>query len=235
MRPIAILRFSATEGPAYFADWLDARRLPWQLVPIDEGAAVPRDPRAFAGIGMMGGPMGVNDGLAWMAPLFELLRGAVGAGVPVIGHCLGGQLLAHALGAPVTRARTPEFGWLDVSACDAAARREWFGGREAFTSFQWHYDAFALPEGATRVLTNAFNADQAYVVGDRHIGFQCHVEMTCALTETWLAAGAAELPARSTPAAQSAPDIRFDLDARVAALHAVADDVYARWAQGLVR
>jgi GMP synthase-like glutamine amidotransferase len=235
MHPVAIFRFSPTEGPAYFADWLDARGLPWQLVPLDEGAAVPADPRAFAGIGMMGGPMSVNDGLAWIAPLGALLRDAVDAGIPVIGHCLGGQLLAQSLGAPVTRAPVAEIGWLDVSVCDAPARRDWFGGRPAFTTFQWHYDAFALPRGATRVLTNAFNVDQAYVIGDRHIGLQCHVEMTRDLTETWLASGAQELPPQSSHATQSAADIRRDIDARVASLQAIAGDVYARWVQGLAR
>jgi len=235
VRPVAIFRFSPTEGPAYFADWLDAQRVPWQLVALDEGAGVPGDPRAFAGIAMMGGPMSVNDGLAWTAPLGALLRDAVGARIPVLGHCLGGQLLAQALGAPVTRAGTPEIGWVDVAVCDDAARRGWFGGRAAFTSFQWHYDAFALPPGATRVLTNAFNVEQAYVVDDRHIGFQCHIEMTRDLTLTWLAAGATELPERSSPAAQSAADIRRDLDARVGSLQAIASDVYTRWARGLAR
>jgi GMP synthase-like glutamine amidotransferase len=233
MRPIAIFRFSATEGPAYFADWLDAQGLPWELVALDEGAAVPRDPRVFAGIGMMGGPMSVNDALSWIAPLNALLRAAVGADVPVIGHCLGGQLLAQSLGARVTRAAVPEIGWVDVSVCDDAARADWFGGRRAFTTFQWHYDAFALPPGATRVLTNAFNVNQAYVIGDRHIGFQCHIEMTRALVETWIGTGARELPASSSPAAQSAADMRRDIDAHLAGLHAVAGSVYARWVQTL--
>ena len=65
------------------------------------------------------------------------------------GHCLGGQLLAQALGAPVTRAPVAEIGWVDVAVCDVSAQRDWFGGRAAFTTFQWHYDAFALPAGAT--------------------------------------------------------------------------------------
>ena len=235
MLPIAIFRFSPTEGPAYFADWLDARGLPWRLVALDEGAPVPPDPKAFSGIGMMGGPMSVNDALAWTAPLVALLRDAVAAGIPVIGHCLGGQLLARALGAPVARAPVAEIGWLDVAVCDDAAGSEWFGGRTAFTTFEWHYDAFALPAGATRVLTNAFNADQAYVIGDRHIGFQCYIEMTRALVESWLASGATELPASSSPAMQSAADIRRGLDVRLAVLHAVAGDVYARWARALAR
>ena len=235
MPPIAIFRFSRTEGKGYFADWLDAQGLSWQLVALDEGAPVPSDPRAFAGIGLMGGPMSVNDGFAWSAPLSALLRAAVAREIPVLGHCLGGQLLAQALGAPVTRAAVAEIGWLDVEVCDVPAQRNWFGGRAAFTTFQWHYDAFALPAGATPVLTNAFNANQAYVVAGRHIGFQCHIEMTRALVDTWLATGAQELPAKSSPAVHSAADIRRDLDARVTALHAVADDVYARWAQGLAR
>ena len=178
MRPIAVFRFSPTEGPAYFADWLDRNAIPWTVVAVDAGAPVPADPRAFSGIAMMGGPMSVNDDAPWVAPLCALLRAAVAADVPVIGHCLGGQLLAQALDAPVTRAPAPEMGWIDVRTTDASARDEWFGGRESFTTFQWHYDTFALPAGATRVLTNSFNANQAYIVDGRHIGFQCHIEMT---------------------------------------------------------
>jgi len=235
MLPIAIFRFSPSEGPARFADWLDAQGYRWELVAIDEGAAVPADARAFAGIGMMGGPMSVNDALPWFPPLAALLRQAIAAKVPVIGHCLGGQLLAQALGARVTRAPIAEIGWIDVEVCDDGARAQWFGNRHAFTAFQWHYDAFSLPPGAVRVLTNNFNANQAYVVDGRHVGFQCHVEMTRELTESWLASGQSELPAVSSTSLQSAADIRRDLDARIAALGAVADDIYTQWARGLSR
>ena len=233
MRPVAVLRFSPTEGPAYFAEWLDRRGIAWTMVPLDAGAAVPVDPRAHAGIAMMGGPMSVNDDEPWVAPVCNLLRDAVAQGVPVLGHCLGGQLLAKALGAPVTRAPVAEIGWIDVETTDDGAKTSWFGGRNRFTTFQWHYDAFALPPRATRVLTNGFNANQAYVVDDRHIGFQCHIEMTSDLVASWLADGAEQLPSTSSDAMQTADDIRRDLTARIAALHAVADDVYARWASGL--
>lgn len=233
MLDVAILRFSPTEGPGFFADWLDARGVRWRLVALDEGAAVPADARAFAGIAMMGGPMSVDDALPWMDPVCSLLRDAVAAGVPVVGHCLGGQLLALALGAPVTRAPTPEIGWVDVDVDAGPAGQDWFGARAGFETFQWHYDAFALPAGAVRVLSNRFNANQAYVVDDRHLGLQCHVEMTSDLVESWLASGTTELPAVSLPARQSAADIRAGLGPRVAALNAVAADAYARWARGL--
>ena len=123
MRPIAIFRFSQTEGPAYFAEWLDAQSLPWQLIAVDEGHAIPSDLRAFSGIGMMGGPMSANDALAWIDPLSRLLRDAVAQQLPVIGHCLGGQLLAQALGARVQRTEVPEIGWIDVEATDAVAQQ----------------------------------------------------------------------------------------------------------------
>ena len=233
MRPIAIFRFSETEGPAHFAEWLDAKELPWRLVAVDKGDAVPSDPRQLAGIGMMGGPMSVTDALAWIDPLSRLLRAAVAEKVPVIGHCLGGQLLAQALGARVQRTPVPEIGWIDVESTDAAAQAAWFGGHPRFTPFQWHYDVFDLPSGATRVLTNRFNPNQAYVIDDRHIGFQCHIEMTRDLVETWCRTGADEISAPGTPPRQSREEILRDMPGRLAALQSVADGVYARWSQGL--
>jgi GMP synthase-like glutamine amidotransferase len=235
MRPIAIFRFSSTEGPGRFGDWLAMQSVPVEIVALDEGAVVPVDPTLYSGIGMMGGPMSVNDALPWIPPLLSFVRDAIGEGVPVIGHCLGGQLMAKALGARVTRTEQPELGWLHVDVCDRGARREWFGGRSRFAAFEWHNDVFELPPMASRVLTNGFNVNQGYIIDDRHIGFQCHVEMTRELVETWCREGAAEIPARSCTSRQSAADIMVDLDARVAALNEVADGVYARWSQGLIR
>ena len=233
MRPVAIFRFSPGDEPGRFAQWLDAHGVAWRLYALHDGEPVPAAADAFAGIGMMGGPMSVNDALPWTAPMQVLLRDAAAAGVPVIGHCLGGQLLAKALGAGVARARTTEIGWIDVEVTDAAAAQEWFGGRSRFTTFEWHYEAFDLPPGAHRVLTNAFNENQAYVIDGRHIGFQGHVEMTAEIARNWVALSSGELPVVSTAALQTAADILTNLEARVAALNAVADAIYARWAASL--
>jgi GMP synthase-like glutamine amidotransferase len=234
MQPVAIFCFSPTEGPGHFAEWIDAHGLARRLIALDEGDPVPTDPRGFSGIAMMGGPMSANDDLPWSAALLDLVRGAVAADVPVLGHCLGGQILAKALGAPVTRTPAPEIGWGEVRVQGADSGSAWFGKRDAFTTFQWHYEVFALPPGATRVLTNAHNPNQAYTLG-KHIGLQCHIEMTRPMVETWCRTGAAELPASSTGATQSREDIYADLEPRLAALSRLADDVYAHWANGLVR
>src|SRR5687768_2537020 len=110
MKPIVICRYAPHEGPGYFATYLTQRRVPWRLVKLDERDGLP-EPGEFAGLAMMGGPMSVNDDLPWMAPMLELARQSVAAGVPVIGHCLGGQLLSKALGGHVTRNAVKEIGW----------------------------------------------------------------------------------------------------------------------------
>jgi GMP synthase-like glutamine amidotransferase len=234
MRPVAIFRFTPTEGPGHFAEWLDARGIPRRVVALDEGDPVPSGPEAFSGIALMGGPMSANDALPWNPPLLGLLRSAVAADVPVIGHCLGGQLLAKALGAEVTRTPRPEIGWSEVRTTAALDTRRWFGEHTGFTTFQWHYEVFSLPPGALRVLTNEVNAEQAYALG-KHIGLQSHPEMTRAMVETWCRTGAAELPAQTTGAVQSRADIVEDIDARLRALGSVADALYAHWARGLKR
>jgi GMP synthase-like glutamine amidotransferase len=233
MKPVAIFRFSPGDEPGRFAQWLDANRRPWRLYALHDGEAVPANVSEFAGIGMMGGPMSVNDALPWVAPMHSLLRDAVERGVPVIGHCLGGQLLAKSLGATVDRARTTEIGWIDVQVPDPRIAAEWFGGRERFTTFEWHYEAFTLPPGAQRVLTNTFNENQAYVIDGRHIGFQGHIEMTAEIARSWIALSSDELPAQATASTQPASEILRNLETRVGALNAVADDVYARWARNL--
>ena len=95
MRPVAIFRHARSEGPAYFATYLERRAIPWKLFALDEGRAVPRDVRKFAGLAFMGGPMSVNDELRWIRPLLELVREAVRNEVPTIGHCLGEIGRAH--------------------------------------------------------------------------------------------------------------------------------------------
>src|SRR5215475_11046656 len=103
MNAIAVFRFSRTEGPGHFATFLDANCLPWTLVKLDEGDAVPASAGAFAGLGFMGGPMSANDELPWTEQVLALMRDAAKHRVPMIGHCLGGQLMSRALGGRVSR------------------------------------------------------------------------------------------------------------------------------------
>jgi GMP synthase-like glutamine amidotransferase len=194
---------------------------------------VPRDARRFSGIAFMGGPMSVNDDLPWIAPALELVRDAVRKDVPVLGHCLGGQLIAKAFGGVVGPNPVKEIGWGEVRVAQNALAREWLGDLPAFESFHWHGETFSIPPGGTRVLESAHCANQAFALG-KHFGMQCHVEMTEDLVNVWLRSGADEIRASAaSPAVQKPEDIQRDLEARLEALHAVADRIYDRWTEGL--
>ena len=233
MKEVAIFRASSTEGPGYFATYLERRSIPWELVKLDAGERLPRDARRFSGLVFMGGPMSVNDELPCIAPALELARDAVRKDVPLLGHCLGGQLIAKALGGTVRAAPVKEIGWGEVRVADNEVAREWLGELQAFESFHWHGETFSIPPGATRVMQNAYCQNQGFALG-RHFGMQCHVEMTEELIKTWLASGADEIAAsRSSTAVQDPAEISREMQPRLAALNDVANRIYDRWTEGL--
>ncbi len=117
MQEILIFRHAPHEGPGYLADYLDRRGLPRRLIRIDRNDPVPTSIDGVPGIVLMGGPMSVNDPLPWIPKVTDLIRQAVAADVPVLGHCLGGQLISKALGGAITRNPVKEIGWLPVIAC----------------------------------------------------------------------------------------------------------------------
>jgi GMP synthase-like glutamine amidotransferase len=232
VKSVIICRYAPTEGPGYFATYLTAREVPWRTVKLDEGESLPLV-EEIAGLAMMGGPMSVNDDLPWIRPMFSLIRASVAADVPVIGHCLGGQLLAKALGATVTRNPVKEIGWREVTVLPQPAAARW-GPSGRFLSYHWHGETFSIPEGAERIWSSAHCANQAFAFG-KHLGMQCHIEMTAEMVESWCETGAREIEesAGVSPAVQKAAEMRQHLDARIDALHRVADRVYDRWIEGL--
>jgi GMP synthase-like glutamine amidotransferase len=235
MKPIAVFRHSPTEGPGYFGAFLDSQRIAWHLVKLDAGEAVPQVAGAFSGLAFMGGPMSANDGLPWTEPVLQLIRDAVRSDVPVIGHCLGGQLLAKALGGEVTPNPVKEIGWNRVEVEDCALARDWLGSDlRAFTTFQWHGETFTIPPGGQRILRGEHCANQAYVVGGLHLGMQCHVEMTPELIHSWCETGAEEIArSRASPAVQSVANIESEAALRLPVLTDTARRLYTRWMRGL--
>jgi GMP synthase-like glutamine amidotransferase len=232
MKPVAICRYAPHEGPGYFATYLTQRNVPWRLVKLDEGEAL-TDVDSVGGLAMMGGPMSVNDDLPWIAPMLDLVRLSVASDVPVIGHCLGGQLLAKALGGRVERNPVKEIGWGRVDVLETPLAALW-GPGAPFLSYHWHGEMFSLPQGAVRIWSSAHCENQAFALG-MHIGMQCHIEITEALIESWCETGAGEIERnlKRSPAVQTPEAMREDLASRLDALHRVADRVYDRWTTSL--
>lgn len=240
MKPIAIFRHTETEGPGYFATFLDEHSIPWQLIKVDRGEPVPDSIAPYAGICLMGGTISVNDPLEWIEQSCRLIREAVAADVPVIGHCLGGQLMSKALGGKVTKNAVKEIGWGTAQADRNDEADRWFadavGDSRVATVFQWHGETFSIPPGATRILANPFCANQMFVSGP-HLGMQCHVEMTEEMIETWNTEWSGETRGLTPlPASVQTPDeMRQQTPDRLPAMRRVAEQLYAVWISGISR
>lgn len=233
MKPVAIFRHSPTEGPGYFATYLDWRNIPWRLIAVDQGDAVPADPQQLGGLVFMGGPMSVNDDLPWIPSVLRLIRQAIVLGVPVLGHCLGGQLMSRALGGTVGRNPVKEIGWGEVLIADNPVARQWFGpGIDRFESFHWHGETFTIPQGAARIMGNRYCENQGFVIGNS-LGMQCHVEMTEELVKSWCETGADEIVQSGGPAVQSPQNMQQGLQEKLAALRGVASRLYDQWVKEL--
>jgi GMP synthase-like glutamine amidotransferase len=232
MKSVAIFRHAPFEGPGHLSAFLEKRGVPWQLIAIDAGDPVPASPEAYSGLVFMGGPMSVNDNLPWIPRVLSLIRQALAMDIPVLGHCLGGQLMAKAMGGQVTRNPVKEIGWGRVNRADNAEALKWLPDQEAFEAFHWHGETFSIPSGATRILGNDNCANQAFVLGP-HLAMQCHVEMNEPMIRTWCKLGANEIAVADSPAVQT-PEHMLDLNiSRLPQLHEVAETLYTRWLERL--
>ncbi len=181
--------------------------------------------------------MSVNDPLPWIDGVCALIRQAVDRGVPVIGHCLGGQLISKALGGQVTGNAAKEIGWGEALAEDHDVARHWLGDFAGHrgTVFQWHGETFSIPPGATRLFSNAYCANQMYALGP-HLGMQCHVEMTPEMIATWCDQWAEEAAAvADQPSVQTPDEMNGQVGERLPAMRALSDQLYSVWIRGLAR
>ena len=235
MKPVAVFQHCHNVQPGHFASFLDQHRIPWQLFAVDRGDTLPTDIEAFSGLCFMGGAMSVNDDLPWIPQELSLIRQAIATEVPVIGHCLGGQLMSLALGGEVTRNPVKEIGWGRVEASDIAEARDWLGDTSAFDAYQWHGETFSLPEGSVRILGGEYCANQAYVLDDMHLGMQFHIEMTEALIADWNEGWADECSSEKflPPSIQTTAQQLAEMPRSLPRMRSVAERLYSRWIQGL--
>lgn len=142
---------------------------------------------------VMGGPMSANDdkSFGWLSAEKEFIKKAAGFGVPVLGICLGAQLIASAFGSRVYKNPQKEIGWLQIKK--TLLKKDVFNFPHEFMAFHWHADTFDLPEAARLLASSKVCRNQAFQIGKNVIGLQFHLEATRESVKSLLANCAAEL------------------------------------------
>lgn len=178
---VLVIQHVACEPPGLIAEMLKARRAMIQFARPFRGERIPRRISDYAGLVVMGGPMGVHeqDRHPFLRHEVRLIEDALSHHRPILGVCLGSQLLAAALGASVTPGPQKEIGWHTVTLAQAAATDPlWHGLPESFSAFHWHGDVFELPRDATRLAWSKSTECQAYRYDQCAYGLLFHLEVT---------------------------------------------------------
>ncbi|MBV7418097.1 type 1 glutamine amidotransferase [Comamonas sp. CMM03] len=232
MKPVAILQHEAAQGPGVLWEHLQQQGIACELIsPCQEGHA-PVRAADYRGVVVLGSNHCANEQLRWIEQERCLLQNALAHDVPVLGHCFGAQMLARAMGARVWRNPCPNIGWSNVWVTRQAQDLMQLPPR--ITLFNWHYDTFELPQGASRSMYGAFCLNKGFVHG-RHWAFQGHLEVTEDSVRAWCSEGQDELRRAPGPAVQRAPQILAQLPQHLALLHATARRTYSAWAEQLDR
>jgi len=189
-RTLVVIQHVASEGPGLIAPVARQHGFALDVRRMDRGDTL-RSAKAMHGLVVLGGPMGAGDAAAYphLAVEQRLLADACALGIPVLGVCLGAQLLAAAHGARVYRGPAVEIGFGDVTLTPEGARDPVLGpSGPSFTAFHWHGDTFDLPAGAAHLAASKQYPHQAFRIGDAAYGLQFHVELDPALARDWAAA-----------------------------------------------
>lgn len=230
-----VLQHVDCEPPAEYEDVLTERGIGVERVLLGDGAVLPGW-RGFAGVIVMGGPMGANDTgeFAWLRPELALIGEAASAGCPVWGVCLGAQLLAAAMGGRVWTGPRPEVGVCDVDLTPAARDDPVFGGLTGpLPTLQWHADTFGLPAGAVLLASSAMYPNQAFRVG-RAYGIQFHVEVTAGLAAEWLAIPEYARSLETVRGPGSAGPLLDELTRALPVMRSVARTMFGNWLNAFV-
>ncbi len=181
MSKVWVLQHIACETLGTMADILEAAKVSVQYIRPFEGMPVPKGMGDASGLIVMGGPMGVYDHprYPFLSDEMRLIEQVLKEEKPILGVCLGSQLLAAALGAAVTPGERKEIGWHPVQLTkEAQTDRLWRGIEPVFTAYHWHGDIFQLPEGAVPLARSAQTEQQAFRYGPNAYGFLFHMEVT---------------------------------------------------------
>ncbi|MBI4514495.1 MAG: gamma-glutamyl-gamma-aminobutyrate hydrolase family protein [Deltaproteobacteria bacterium] len=234
MSDVWVVQHTDCETLGTIAGALDRVGVGAQVVRIFEQQPLPAALGEAAGLIIMGGPMGVYEQAEYpfLSDEMRLLEQALRQRKPVLGVCLGSQLLAATLGGAVTKGKCKEIGWHPIRLAAAAASDQlWRDVASPFVGYHWHGDVFEVPRGAVPLASSGLTACQAFRYGDNAYGFLFHMEVT----EQIIAGMVRAFPAEMEQAGVTGDAIITGAKNHLATLQAVGDRVFSRWAQLLIQ
>jgi GMP synthase-like glutamine amidotransferase len=225
---VHILQHVIFEGIGSISQWLEAQKTVISRTRFFADEPLP-SLESLDMIIAMGGPMSANDDakLPWLPIEKQFIRDAIGGGIPVLGICLGAQLIANAMGAAVFRNPVKEIGWYPVRSVPTP--EGWFQLPESFSPFHWHGETFDLPAGAIRLAKSDACENQAFQIGRNAIGLQFHLETTLESASALIENCRDELV--PGPYIQSEPELRSTPPHFYQAANSVMNDVLSYLAQ----
>lgn len=189
--------------------WAASRNRKLSATRFYENDAIP-DIKSYDALVIMGGPMSVHDEkiYPWLTEEKEHIAQAIKAGKPVLGICLGAQLIADVLGAKVTNAPLKEIGWFPIAWSDSAMGHKIISGlNPAMNVFHWHGEQFEIPKEAIHLASSKACANQAFLYNDKVLGLQFHLEMNESAIDKIIANCGREI-ATPSPTIQSVETIK---------------------------
>jgi len=230
MSTVLVLQHVPFEGLGTIGDALAAAEVRVQYIHAAEGQAVPESTALVEGLIVMGGPMAVYEQhlYPFLTEETRLIKDALDRQKPVLGICLGSQLLADALGASVHEGKRKEIGWSRVSMSENAIDDKLVAGIDpSFVAYHWHGDVFDLPAGAVSLASSDATEHQAFRYGANAYGFVFHLEATRDIIHAMVRAGQEEL--REIDANEDR--ILAETGEHLPCLQQIGGVVWKRWAQ----
>jgi GMP synthase (glutamine-hydrolysing) len=227
--PWLAVRHLEQEHIGTIAGVLDGLRIPYRYLNVYRGEPVPSGISGLGGLIIMGGSMGVYeaDRYPFLAAEMDLIRQAAQASLPVLGICLGSQLIAGALGARVYAGPRKEIGWYPVEVIEPAdPLAQSLPPR--FLALHWHGDTFDLPAGAVRLFRSQLYENQGFRFGRNICALQFHFEINAAMIADWLADKGCQKEITAVPGLTS-ETIRADTLRNAADLERLSEQVFSRF------
>ncbi len=229
MQSVWVLQHTPSETLGTIEDALRSHGIGFEYIETHAGRPVPGEMAGKAGLIVMGGPMGVYEEAQYpfLRDEMRLIESALSAGRPVLGVCLGSQLLAAVLGAEVRKGKRKELGWHAVKLTESAEHDPLFAGLGSeIWPFHWHGDIFSLPRKAVSLAASEWTACQAFRLGENAYGILFHLEVTQEQISSMLSAFGEEL----REAGGDTGKITAEIPVRLPALKEMAGEVFGRWA-----